>query len=467
VAEDEYAATLRGLYRLRRFGMRPGLGTIKALLGELGDPQTKFRTIHIAGSKGKGSTAAMAAAILTAAGRRTGLFTSPHLASYRERIRIDGSPVDPETVVHGVERIQRATEALQHQGRLEHPPTFFEVTTALGFLAFVDAGVSDAVIEVGLGGRLDSTNILTPAVSVITTIELEHTDLLGPTLADIAREKAGILKPGQHALFGSLPPSARAEIDHRAYTAGIPAWHLEEEIRVAERKISERGQDLVIDLPHRTFERLKVPLHGTFQPGNAALAVAAVDRYFASQGARVTDTAVRKGLAKVVWRGRLERIERSPDLFLDVAHTPESARALAVSLAEISPMAPPAETAILFGCLAEKRIAEILDALAPLGENLIAVPVLSSRTAPAAEVRRIALGRFRRVVEAPDAETGLRLARAATGPDGYTLVVGSDYLIGEVLRRREGTGQDEPDLSDPGIAPEAAVASGETDRRRR
>jgi dihydrofolate synthase/folylpolyglutamate synthase len=176
-----------------------------------------------------------------------------------------------------------------------------------------------------------------------------------------------------------------------------------------------------------------------------------VDRFLAAGGQRVTDTAVRKGLAKVVWRGRLERIERSPDLFLDVAHTPESARALALSLAEIAPMAPPSETAIVFGCLAEKRIAEILEALAPLGENLIAVPVHSSRTASPAEVRRNALGRFPRVVEAPDAAAGLRLARAATGPDGYTLVVGSDYLIGEILRDREGIGLDEPDLSDPGV----------------
>jgi dihydrofolate synthase/folylpolyglutamate synthase len=467
VAEEEYAATLRRLYGLRRFGMRPGLATIQALLKELDDPQQEFRTIHIAGSKGKGSTAAMAASILSAAGRKTGLFTSPHLASFRERIRIDGVPMDPEYVVDGVQRIDAATEALERRGGLEHPPTFFEVTTALGFLTFANEGVTDAVIEVGLGGRLDSTNVLTPSVGVITTIELEHTDLLGPTLADIAREKAGILKPGQHAVLGALPPSARAEIDRRAYTAGIPAWHLEEEVRVTERSISEKGQNLGVELPHRTVGRLKIPLHGTFQPGNAALAVAAVDRHFSASGTKVSGTAVRKGLAKVVWRGRLERLERSPDLFLDVAHTPGSARALAQSLAEIAPMAPPAETAIVFGCLAEKRIPEILEALAPLGENLIAVPVATSRSATAAEIRRLALGRFPRVVEAPDAASGLRLARAATGPDGYTLVVGSDYLIGEILRQREGVATDEPDLSDPGVATPDAVPSDGTERRAR
>jgi dihydrofolate synthase/folylpolyglutamate synthase len=222
-----------------------------------------------------------------------------------------------------------------------------------------------------------------------------------------------------------------------------------------------------VELPHRTVGRLKIPLHGTFQPGNAALAVAAVDRHFSASGTKVSGTAVRKGLAKVVWRGRLERLERSPDLFLDVAHTPGSARALAQSLAEIAPMAPPAETAIVFGCLAEKRIPEILEALAPLGENLIAVPVASSRSATAAEIRRLALGRFPRVVEAPDAASGLRLARAATGPDGYTLVVGSDYLIGEILRQREGVATDEPDLSDPGVATPDAVPSDGTERRAR
>lgn len=462
---EEYAATLRTLYGLRRFGLRPGLETIEALLHELDDPQRKFRSLHITGSKGKGSTAAMAESILRARGLRTGLFTSPHLVSYRERIRIDGAPIAPEAVVDGIRRTTEATERLARRGQLPHPPTFFETTTALGFLAFAEAGVEAAVIEVGLGGRLDATNVVPAAVAAITTIELEHTDILGPTIRDVAREKAGILKPGQHAILGRLPPTARAEIDRRAYAAGIPAWHLDEEIAVEDRAISERGQSFAVRAGTRRIDGLRIPLHGSFQPGNAALAVAAVDRFLYGSDRPLTDTAARRGLSKVVWRGRLERLDRAPDLFVDVAHTPESALAVAQSLAEIAPFAPPAESVVVFGCLAEKRVAEMLEALQPLAETLVVVPVRSSRTAKPPDLRRAAAGRFPRIVEAPNAVEGLRLARIATGREGFTLVVGSDYLIGEVLADREGAPEAEPDLSDPGVgAPADAVADRERPR---
>ncbi len=463
--ESEYAAALRTLFGLRRFGMRPGLETIRALLEELGNPERAFRSIHVTGSKGKGSTSAMAAAVLRAAGRHVGLFTSPHLVSYRERIRLDGTPIATEAVVDGLRRVTDAAEALRRRGALAGPPTFFEITTALGFLTFAEAKVDAAVVEVGLGGRLDATNVLAADVGVITTIELEHTEILGPTLHDVAREKAGILKPGQFAVLGRLPPEARAEVDHRAYTAGIPCWHLEEEVLVHDRVISEKGQQFAVTLPSRELRRLAIPLQGIFQPGNAALAIAAVDRFALATDRKISEAAVRKGLAAVVWRGRLERLEREPDLFLDVAHTTESALALAQSLGEIAPLAPPAESAILFGCLAEKPAARILEALAPLAETLVVVPVRSSRSASAPELRRLAAGRFPRIVEAPDALDGLRLARVATGPEGYTLVAGSDYLIGEILAAREGGASEEPDLSDPGIASDAPVPDAAKARR--
>jgi dihydrofolate synthase/folylpolyglutamate synthase len=467
VSDDEYASTLRQLYALRRFGMRPGLETIGSLLKELGDPQRAFRSIHITGSKGKGSTAAMTAAILAAGGRRVGLFTSPHLISYRERIRVDGRMVSPERIVELFREVADASAGLERAGRLDRSPTFFEYTTAMGFVEFASRKVEDAVVEVGLGGRLDSTNVLDAPVAVLTTVELEHTDILGPTVSDVAREKAGIFHRGQHAILGRLPPTARAEVDHRAYTAGIPAWHLEEEIRVVDRSISERGQLLAVELPHRSLTKLKIPLHGIFQPGNVALAVAAVDRYALATDRKVPETQIRKGLARVEWRGRFERIDRKPDLFVDVAHTPESARALAQSLAEVLPLAPPEESAILFGCLAEKRIADMLEALSPLAQTLVAVPVSSGRSAAPEEIRRLAAGRFPKVVQAGSSAAGLLLARAATGPDGFTLAVGSDYLIGELLRQREPLPNPEPDLSDPGMGPipEAEADAGASVRR--
>ncbi len=454
-----YSEALVHLYGLRRFGMRPGLGPIEALLHELGDPQRRFRSVHVTGSKGKGSTSAMAESILRASGRRTGLFTSPHLASYRERIRISGAPVPPDAVVDGLGRVREAVESLRRSGKLDREPTFFETTTALAFDRFAAEKVDVAVVEVGIGGRLDSTNVLDAPVAVLTTVELEHTDLLGTTVAEIAREKAGILRPGQHALFGPLPPGARAEADRKAYAAGIPVWHLGEELTVGGRTLDAHGQRFDLTTPTRAFPRLALPLFGSFQPFNAALAVAAADRFVAAGGGRLPITAVRSGLKRVVWRGRMERLEGDPDLFLDVAHTPESARAVAESLAEISPFNVPEESALLFGCLAEKRVEEILEALAPVAQCLVIVPVASSRSAEPSEVRRIAAGRFSRIVEAPSAIDGLMLARAATGPGGLTLVVGSDYLVGEILRAREGLGSDEPDLSDPGLADGAARSS--------
>ncbi len=456
----EYRPALESLYRLRRFGIRPGLETIRLLLGELGHPERAFRSVHLTGSKGKGSTAAIAEAVLRAGGRRTGLFTSPHLVSYRERIRVGGEPIAPAEVVEGLARVADAIETLRRRGTLDHPPTFFETTTALAFDHFARQRIDAGVIEVGLGGRLDSTNVLDAPVAVITTIELEHTDILGPTILDIAREKAGILHAGQRGVVGRLPPEARGEIDRRAYSAGIPVWHLGEELTIAERSITERGQRFDLALPSRSFEKLALPLAGTFQPGNAALAVAAADRFAAELGFRLSTTAVRAGLKGVAWRGRLERLARDPDLYLDVAHTPESARAVAESLGEIAPFNAPEESAVLFGCLAGKRIDEMLEALAPVARTLVAVPVASSRTAPPGDVRRIAAGRFPRVVEAARAREGLTLARAATGPGGLTLVVGSDYLVGELLRELEGLGTDEPDLSDPGVTDAPEVARG-------
>ena len=450
MTDAEYRASLERLYQRRRFGMAPGLEVIRTLLTELGEPQHAFRAIHVTGSKGKGSVAAMAAAILTASGRRTGLFTSPHLVSYRERMQIDRVPIDPDAVAAGVQKVEAAADRLERSGSISRAPTFFEVTTAVAFDWFRSQGVRDAVVEVGLGGRLDSTNVIDAPVGVITTIELEHTEVLGPTLTDVAREKAGILHPDMHGIVGERKDEPVREIARHAATLGVHLTHLGREIEVRDRTLSPRGQSMTIVTPHRTLARAEVHLHGSFQARNAALAVAATEEYLRAQDAKVSDAVLRKGLAHAAWRGRLERIDRRPDLFVDVAHTPESAQALAESLGEIAPFEEPDDNVIVFGCLADKPLARILEALEPLSHTLVVVPVRSERGADPGDIRRAAVGRFRRIVLAPDAERGLSLARAATAADGFTLVVGSDYLVGEILRAREGAPADEPDLSDPG-----------------
>jgi dihydrofolate synthase/folylpolyglutamate synthase len=457
VSPERYRATLDALYHRRRFGIRPGLEVISALLGALDHPERRFPALHVTGSKGKGSVATMAQAILTAHGLRTGLYTSPHLESYRERIRIDGTPIEPAEVVVGLDRVDAAVQRLEAKGTIDRPPTFFEATTALAFDWFARSDVGAAVVEVGIGGRLDATNVLDAKVGVITTIELEHTEILGDTHAAIAHEKAGILHPGMTGVIGELPADALAVVDSEAKQRGVRLWHLGAEVAVDARELSEEGQQFDVHIPGHTVERIFLPMYGRFQPGNAALALAAVSRFAEATGLRVADERVRSALASVVWHGRLERVDRRPELYYDVAHTPESARLVAQSLGELFPLADPNESVIVFGSLQGKKVERILDALAPLARTLVLVPVRSERGASVAELRAQAVGRYPRIVLARSASEGVRLGRAATGTDGFTLVVGSDYLIGELLREAHG-GTDEPDLSDPGTGPRPTAA---------
>ena len=371
---------------------------------------------------------------------------------------MDGRLIPRSAVVSGLRRVEAAAREAEAAGSIDHSPTFFEVTTALAFDWFAREKVDAAVVEVGIGGRLDATNVLDSRIGVITTIELEHTDLLGPDLASIAREKAGILHAGMTGVVGELPAEARAVVEARATQVGVPLWHLGKEVRVEDRALSADGQTLSVRVPGRSFPDLFLPLLGRFQPANAALAVAATVRFAEATGLELTDEKVAAGLARVRWPGRLERVGKRPELFYDVAHTPDSARALAQSLAEISPLASAEESAVVFGCLREKDASGMLDALSPLARTLIVVPVRSDRTARPSELRLAAIGRFPRIVEARSAAEGLALARAGTGLDGFTLVTGSDYLVGELLREAED--HDEPDLSDPGVSRSEGGATG-------
>ena len=455
-----YRSTLERLYQMRRFGMRPGLEVIQALLEAIDHPERAYRAIHVTGSKGKGSVSVITARILQEAGRSVGLFTSPHLVSYRERIRANGRLIPKAAVVDGVERLEAASRELTGSGRIDRAPTFFELTTALALGWFRDQHVDDAIVEVGIGGRLDATNVLDARVGVITTVELEHTDVLGPTLGDIAREKAGIFHRGMVGIIGEMRPEARAVIDRAADALGVSLWYLGEHVRVAGRSLVEDGQRLSLEMPGRALADVALPLLGRFQPGNAAIAIAAAHRYAEASDFALSDAAIRRGLSEVRWRGRLERIGKRPETYLDVAHTPDSARAVAESLAEIAPLIDPAQSVILFGCLADKRIDLILESLAPLARTIVLAPVRSGRGASPEALRRSATGRFPRIVLAPDVASGYALARAAVGSDGLLLATGSDYLVGEVLDRVEGHHEEEPDLSDPGLG--AASASAES-----
>ncbi|MGI0055650.1 MAG: bifunctional folylpolyglutamate synthase/dihydrofolate synthase [Thermoplasmata archaeon] len=445
-----YRGALSALYARRRFGMRPTLDVARALLAALGDPQRTVPSIHITGSKGKGSVATMAAEILSAHGVRTGLYTSPHLVSYRDRMRIDGEAISQRAIVDGLARIERCAHSLERSGTIDRAPTFFEVTTALAFDWFQRSRVDALVVEVGIGGRWDATNLLASRVGVVTTLELEHTEILGHTLAEIATEKSGIFHPGIHAILGDIPPEGRAVFDAAANRLGIALWHLGEEFRVDERELSAHGQLFRVALPgHDRFEA-RITLHGDFQPRNAALALAATSRFLGEGPVPFRVVAARRALARTRVPGRLERVADRPATYFDVAHTPESARAIARSLAEIFPFADPAESVIVFGCLRGKDPGAMLELLAPLARSVVLVPIRSERSIAPLDLRPRATGRFPTVVVSPSAPAGLDLARSAAGPEGLVLVIGSDYLVGELLRARTPDAVDEPDLSDPG-----------------
>ncbi len=373
-APSAYRRALDGLFARRRFGIRPGTEVERALLAGLDEPVRELPAIHVTGSKGKGSVATLSAAILSAHGVRTALYTSPHLTSYRERARLDGVPIGPEAVVEGLARVDEVADRLQRDGTIDREPTFFEATTAMAFDWFARSGAQALVAEVGIGGRLDATNVLASRVGVVTTIELEHTEILGPTHEAIATEKAGVFHRGMRGVLGSLPAEAATAVARVAGREGVPLWRLEREVRVERTELSEDGQVVDVRLPGTRLDDLRIPLLGAFQVGNTALAVAACARFLDAGGSRLDPAAVRRGLAHVQVPGRLERVARKPELFYDVAHTPGSARALAVSLAEIAPLADAAESAIVFGCLAGKDVARILDTLAPVARTLVVVP---------------------------------------------------------------------------------------------
>lgn len=446
-----YHDALQRLFARRRFGLQPGLEVIRALLAALDEPAQRLPAVHITGSKGKGSVATMTASILTAHGLRVGLFTSPHLASYRERIRLDGEAIDRDSVVEGLARVETAAADLLRRGTIDREPTFFEATTAMALDHFARNRADAAVVEVGIGGRLDATNVLASTVGVLTTVELEHTDLLGPTLESIAREKAGILHPGMTAVTGELPEGAATVVGHIADRAGVPVWSYGHLLHAERRRLTPDGQTIDVQLPGHSLERVQLPLLGSFQVANAALAVAAAVRFLEGGNRPFRPAACRRALEHVRIPGRLDRIATDPELFYDVAHTPESARAVTSSLGEIAPLAEPDGNAIVFGCLAGKNVVGILDAFSPLARTIVLVPVLSERAMPVGELKAAAAGRFARVVVAPDAPAAVRLARAATAAEGLTLVAGSDYLVGELLRT--DAERDEPDLSDPGHGP--------------
>jgi len=403
------------LHGLEQFGIKFGLDNISAIVARLGHPERAFRSVHVAGTNGKGSVTAMVDAALRAAGHRSARYTSPHLIDLSERFTIDGRPVVKTDLISAVVQVRDAIEGLVRDGTLDVQPTFFEATTAIAFDLFRRAGVDVAVLEVGLGGRLDATNVVSPDVTAITSIAFDHQKYLGTTLREIAREKAGIIKPGVPVVVGPLPDDADAVIEEIAHERGA------EIVRTAADEVGA----------------LAVGLPGIHQRANAAVAMHIL-RTLDARGLSVPQAAIAQGLAQPGWPGRLDlrRLSGGREALLDAAHNPAGAVALASYLIEWTRGLP--KPPLVFAAMRDKDIAGMFDALLPAVGPLVVTRASTPRAAAPAELAAIA----RRVAADTDvtvaATPGEALA-AAWQMSPRIVVAGSIFLLGDVLKLIEPT----------------------------
>jgi dihydrofolate synthase/folylpolyglutamate synthase len=415
------------LFGLERLGMKFGLENIAALCEALDHPERAFRSIVVAGTNGKGSVTVMVETALRSADHRAARYTSPHLTRLEERFVIDGREVEPGDLRDAVRSVQAAVESLIRSGAIEAPPTFFECATAAAFELFRRARVELAVLEVGLGGRLDATNVVTPIATAITSIDFDHQAQLGNTIESIAREKAGIIKAGIPIVCGPLPEAADAVVRGICDARGAPMIRASESVRIL-----PRGHETAVDVRTelRRLDNVTLALHGRHQRDNAAVAVALLDE-LARQGIALTDSAVRAGLTRAEWPARLERFVRGDvEILLDAAHNPAGARALASHLQEIGW----SRITLLFGAMLDKDITRMLESLAPLCESIVCTTAPSPRALSAAELAAVARP-LARTVEAI-ADPGAALERAV-GMGRPVVAAGSIFLIGplrDILR---------------------------------
>ena len=382
-----YEESLAWLYATQQFGIKLGLENIRGLLEALGNPQEHLSFLHVAGTNGKGSVCAILDAILRASGRRTGLYTSPHLVDFRERIRVDGEKIPPQAVANGLTILREISAGWSHL------PTFFEISTALALHHFAEERCDLVVLETGMGGALDATNAVVPLVSVITPIALDHTRWLGGTLAEIAREKAGIIKSGVPVVSARQAPEAAAVLAQRAASAGSSLEFIE-----------------------APFEQAEIGLRGIHQKENAAVAVAAL----LAAHVEVSDEAAGQGLRDVRWPGRFQVVDER--IVLDACHNPHAAAQLLVNWRDVYGME---KATVIFGALGDKDYSAMLRILEPISREVLLVPISSERSA-APEALAAACAIKHRIFQS--------VKEALEASRGRILVTGSLFLVGEALQ---------------------------------
>lgn len=436
--------------------IEPSLTRISALMDLLGSPQHSYPAIHVAGTNGKTSVTRMIDALLTQLHRRTGRTTSPHLQLATERISIDGKPIPVRTYIDTYREIEPYIRMIDQQSEAAGGPAMskFEVTTAMAYAAFAEAPVDVAVVETGLGGKWDATNVIDAQVSVITPIGLDHVDYLGPDLASIAGEKAGIIKKGREsgiegvapidtvAILAEQAPEVMDVLLRRAVEVDAAVAREGAEFKVLRRQIAIGGQQLELQGLGGVYEDIFLPLHGEHQARNASLALAAVEAFFGAGPDRQLEAdAIRAGFASVVNPGRLERVRNAPTVFLDAAHNPHGAQALAAALSEEFDFRKLVGVVSVMG---DKDVEGILDALEPVFDELVVTHNGSPRAMDVEDLANRAVARFgdERVVVAPtlaDAlETAIGLAEEVAEPgeavSGAGVVVTGSVVTAGVAR---------------------------------
>ena len=422
-----YQSTLSFLYDLQLFGIKAGLDNIRSLVTFLGNPHLHYPVVHVAGTNGKGSTSSMIAAILTASGFRTGLYTSPHLVRFNERIRIDGKPISDQEIV-------RYTEMLRETIKLTRS-TFFEATTAMAFQYFADKNVDVAVIETGLGGRWDATNVVLPLVSVITNIGLEHTEYLGTTLGQIAKEKGGIIKPGIPCITGSNLPkvvSVFSKISKRHHAKLLIAGKISS---VNTLESSLNGLRLNLKTPSNRYNNIHLSLSGEHQAKNLQLAVLTIEELRRHKKfSKISDNNIRTGLDAVQSysgiKSRLEVLSHHPVMLSDVAHNPDGIAVLVSSLNKFIV----GKVVIVFGVMKDKDYATMIKMFAPVSNMLIAVRPQHERARASADIVHQAHSYGIKAIDGKTVENGIRTAISLSKSKHPIVITGSHYVVGEALQ---------------------------------
>ncbi len=428
MADSAQQAEIDWLYGLQHFGVKLGLDNIRCLLGILDHPQAAYPSVSIAGTNGKGSVAAMLHSMLEASGLKTGLYTSPHLVRPNERIRIGDEDISGVELQRQLRRMRETIASALERGTLQTHPSFFEVMTATALQTFRDHEVRAALLEVGLGGRLDATNAVDSDLSIIVSVDLDHTKTLGPTVEHIAAEKAGIVKPGAPVISGVVRQRAISVLRRICRERDAPLI----DANLAVRLVGEDGDIISLETDRNRYDGIRLRLPGRHQIHNARVAVAAYERFAECVGLDADPDAVRAGLSQVRWPGRLQVVRGArgrADLLLDGAHNPAGALTLATFLRTL-PGPPPVA---LFGALNGKQLDGMIEPLASLVQSVVVTRPSVQRAADPDEVAGIVQRHVDDVEVVPDPSQALDRALQLARSRRFVLVTGSLYLVGEIL----------------------------------